>query len=70
MMDTQASGRVLNSAANPLPASENSAAGRLGQIVPKPLISRKILALRGGFLAAERRLLPDGRGMRGVGRCR
>jgi hypothetical protein len=33
MLNTQAKGRVPNSAANSLPASENSAAGQLGHIV-------------------------------------
>jgi hypothetical protein len=44
MIDAQARGRMSNSAANSLLAAKpgkNSAAARLGQIVPKPLISRK-----------------------------
>jgi len=53
MLDTQAKGPVPNSAANPLPDYANSAAGRLGQIAPKTLISRKFSALRGGFLTAR-----------------
>ena len=53
MLHTQAKGPVPNSAANPLPDCANSAAGRLGQIAPKTLISRKFSALRGGFLTAR-----------------
>src|SRR5438132_8534819 len=53
MMNEQAAGRVSNSAANPLSASkpgENSAAGQLGQIISKRLISGRFLTLGGGFL--------------------
>ena len=64
MLDAQARGRMPNSAANSLPTSkpdENSAAGELGQIIPKTLILNKFSALRRCFLAAERRFFPDSR---------
>src|SRR5713101_72200 len=64
MIDTQARGRVSNSAANSLPASENSAAVKLAQIAPKMLMSNQFSALRGCFLAAQRRFFPAGREMR------
>jgi hypothetical protein len=67
MMDTQARGRVSNSAANSLPASKPgkiSAAGQLDPILRNPLISYKVSALRGCFLAAERRFFPAVREMR------
>src|SRR6266481_4670847 len=63
VMDTQARGRVSNSAPNSLPTCGNSAAGQPGQIVPKPLISHKFSALRGGYLEADRRFSPAGREM-------
>ena len=52
MLNGQEKCPVPNTAANPLPASENSAAGQRGQIELKTLISRKFSALRGCFLAA------------------
>src|SRR5580704_1170003 len=58
MTNPQTGGPVSNSAASSLPTSLNSAVARLGQIVPKPLISRKVLTLRGGFLEAERGFVP------------
>jgi hypothetical protein len=64
MLNSQAKGRVANSAANSLLTSkpgENSAAGELGQIIPKPLILNKFSAFRGDVLAAERRFVPAGR---------
>jgi len=64
MIDTQAKGRVSNSAANSLPSASNSAAGELGRILPKPLISRRFSTPRGCFLEAERGFLPDIREMR------
>ena len=47
MLDTQATDPVLNTAAASLPASENSAAGQLGQVEPKTLISRKFFGIEG-----------------------
>jgi hypothetical protein len=64
MLNTQIGRRMSNSAANPLPTAkpdENSAAGELGQIIPKPLIFPTFSASRGGFLAAEKRFLPERR---------
>ena len=64
MLNKQAKGRVANSAANSLPTAkpdENSAAGELGQIILKRLIFKTFSALRGCFLTAERRFLPDSR---------
>jgi hypothetical protein len=64
MLNTQAKGRVANSAANSLQTAkpdENSAAGELGHIMPKPLIFPTFSASRGCFLTAERRFLPDSR---------
>ena len=64
MLNTQARGRVANSAAASLLTSkpaENSAAGEHDKIKLKLLILNKLLALRGGFLTPERRLLPDSR---------
>jgi hypothetical protein len=62
MTDTQASGRVSNSAANPLPASENSAAGQLGQIQPKTLISQKFFGIEECLSASWKRFsLPTGK---------
>src|SRR5216683_5003445 len=59
MIDTQARGRVSNSAANSLPTSENSAADHLGQIVP---ISRKVSTLAAAFWRLRRRFsLPTGK---------
>jgi len=52
MLNTQGRRLLPNTAANPLLAAENSAAGQFGQIGPKTLISRKFLALRGCFLTA------------------
>jgi hypothetical protein len=66
MLNTQAKHRMSNSAANPLPTAkpgENSAAGEFGQIIPKARISNKFSALRGCFLAAEKRFVPAGRGI-------
>jgi hypothetical protein len=53
-----------NSPANPLPIAfcgPNSAAGGLGQIVPKLLIYNILLMLRGIFSGAERRFSPADR---------
>src|SRR6266853_439052 len=53
MIDTQETGHVLNSAANSLPAPKpcrKFRCGQLGQIVPKPLISWRVLTLGGCFL--------------------
>jgi len=48
----------------PLFRRRNSAAGRLGQIVPKPLSSITFSPLSRRFSAAERRFLPGVRDMR------
>ena len=64
MLNKQGKGRVANSAAASLLTAkpdENSAAGELGHIIPKPLIFLTFSASRGGFLAAERRFVPDSR---------
>jgi len=64
MLNTQAEGRVANSAAASLQTAkpdENSAAGELGHMIPKPLILATFLSSRGCILAAERRFLPAGR---------
>src|SRR5216684_9036504 len=64
MIYTQARVRVSNSPANSLPTSENSAAGHLGQIVPKPLICRRFATFRGCFWRLKRFFFPAGREMR------
>jgi hypothetical protein len=63
MPNMQARDRVPNSAANSLPTSQTSAAGQLGQIVAKPLITSMFSTLRGCFSAAERRFFPENREM-------
>jgi hypothetical protein len=66
MLNTQIGRRMSNSAANPLPTAkpgENSAAGEFDQIMPKPLIFDQFSALRGGFLGAQRRFVPERRGI-------
>jgi len=62
MLDTQANEPVLNTAAASLPASENSAAGQLGQIEPKTLISRKFFGIAECLSASWKRFsLPTGK---------
>src|SRR6266478_7392050 len=61
MMDTQATGCVSNSAANPLSVPKprkNSAAGRLGQIVLKALTCWRFLTFRGAILRERGVFLP------------
>src|SRR5258705_9715023 len=69
MLISQARDGRPNSAANPLPTPQNSAAGGLGQIVSKLLIFLYSWMLEGRFSGGKMRFLPDGRDMRrGPGR--
>src|ERR1700730_10208063 len=63
MLISQARDGRPNSAANPLPTPQNSAAGRLGQIVSKLLIFLYSWMLEGQFSGGKMRFLPDGREM-------
>src|SRR3984893_17530913 len=66
---SQARGGRPNSAANPLPTPQNSAAGGLGQIVSKLLILLYSWVLEGLFSSVTTRFLPHSRDMRwGPGR--
>src|SRR6266852_259175 len=69
MLISQARGGRPNSAANPLPTPQNSAAGGLGQIVFKLLILLYSWVLEGRFSGVKTRFLPHSRDMRwGPGR--
>ena len=64
MLISQARNGRPNSAANPLPTRQNSAAGGLGQIVSKLLILIYSWVLEGRFSGGKIRFVPHSRDMR------